>query len=369
MPTRRRFLQATLALPLLSALAGATRQRLLPVQVSPERIIRRVVGLRPYRSAGFVVKAQSLDDKLVIHNYGHGGAGITLSWGTSHLAVELAWQTEAREFAVLGCGAVGLATARLLQRRGAQVTIYARDLPPNTTSNIAGGQWGPAWVGDLARKDPAWTRQFSEACRISNRAFQDLVGDEYGVHWLDNYRLYRKPGSIEPMFPEARDVADFSPEQSPFPGLYARRFTTLMIQPSTYLPKMMEDVLRFGGKIVVADFPEAAALAGLPQPVAINCTGLGSRELFGDQELIPVKGQLSVLLPQPEIDYAYIMSGGLYMFPRQDGILLGGTHEHGVSSLEPDLEAEKTILAGHQTLAQSLDDRKSTPPRANPTQL
>ena len=34
-----------------------------------------------------------------------------------------------------------------------------------------------------------------------------------------------------------------------------------------------------------------------------NCTGLGSRELFKDEELVPVRGQLEVLLPQPEIDY------------------------------------------------------------------
>jgi glycine/D-amino acid oxidase-like deaminating enzyme len=46
--------------------------------------------------------------------------------------------------AVLGCGGVGGATARLLQRRGWRVRIYARDLPPETTSNIAGAQWLPS---------------------------------------------------------------------------------------------------------------------------------------------------------------------------------------------------------------------------------
>jgi 2-polyprenyl-6-methoxyphenol hydroxylase-like FAD-dependent oxidoreductase len=36
----------------------------------------------------------------------------------------------------LGCGDIGLATARLLQQHGWTVTIYARDLSPNTTSNL-----------------------------------------------------------------------------------------------------------------------------------------------------------------------------------------------------------------------------------------
>lgn len=85
----------------------------------------------------------------------------------------------------------------------------------------------------------------------------------------------------------------------------------------------------------------------------MNCTGLGARELFGDQELTPVKGQLTVLLPQPEVDYA-VVTEELYMFPRRDGIILGGTHERGVETLEPDLEAEKRILAGHRAIFEGM---------------
>jgi len=119
-------------------------RRLARVLVSPERVIRTVVGLRPFRPSGFVVRAEKLDDKLLIHNYGHGGGGVTLSWGTSQLAVEdVSSSGLSGSAAVLGCGAVGLATARLLQRHGFDVTIYARDIPPNTTSNVAGASWFP----------------------------------------------------------------------------------------------------------------------------------------------------------------------------------------------------------------------------------
>ncbi|MBN9419435.1 MAG: FAD-dependent oxidoreductase [Candidatus Eremiobacteraeota bacterium] len=351
--TRRRFLQASLAVPLVTRLGWSSRQRLLPVQVSLERVTRRLVGLRPYRPSGFVVRAQALDDKTVIHNYGHGGAGITMSWGTAQLAVELAWQGEEREFAVLGCGAVGLATARLLQRRGGKVTIYAKELPPATTSNIAGGQWGPASLSDPSRRTAAWNAQYERAAAFAWRAYQDLVGEEYGVSWLDNYRFHRQaaPGAGNDW--EAQDAASFGPAQSPLPGYYARRFTTMMIQPSVYLPRMMQDVLLYGGRIEVREFADLAALSDLPEPVLINCTGLGSRELFDDPELIPIRGQLSILLPQPEIDYAYL-SGGLYMFPRKDGIVLGGTYDKRDFSLEPDLEAERRILLGHQEIARAL---------------
>src|SRR3954452_16463070 len=60
--------------------------KLVPVKVSADRIIRKFSGLRPYRPSGFVVRAQRLGEKTVIHNYGHGGCGVTLSWGTADLA-------------------------------------------------------------------------------------------------------------------------------------------------------------------------------------------------------------------------------------------------------------------------------------------
>jgi glycine/D-amino acid oxidase-like deaminating enzyme len=158
---RRAFLRAAIGAAACGAVSacaprpfvvGSTRpsRRLARVRVSPDRVIRTVAGLRPFRPSGFVVGSQRMGEKFLVHNYGHGGGGITLSWGTSQLAVEeLAGWSGARDpCAVIGCGAVGLATARLLQRPGAAVTIYAKDLPPNTTSNVAGGQCSTArgWV-------------------------------------------------------------------------------------------------------------------------------------------------------------------------------------------------------------------------------
>jgi D-amino-acid oxidase len=159
---RRSFLQglgAAAAFTLVArarAVALPPERHFAPVKVSADRVIREVVGLRPYRDEGFVVAAERVGEKLIINNYGHGGAGITLSWGTASLAVDLlstpgalnaALMQHSRRpltphFGVLGCGVNGLSTARLLQRRygnaGAVVTIYAKDLPPNTTSNVAG---------------------------------------------------------------------------------------------------------------------------------------------------------------------------------------------------------------------------------------
>jgi D-amino-acid oxidase len=87
--------------------------------------------------------------------------------------------------------------------------------------------------------------------------------------------------------------------------------------------------------------------------VVFNCTGLGARELFGDQKLGPVRGQLEVLLPQPEVDYCYISNSG-YMFPRRDGIILGGTFDHDDWSLEPNSEQTTEILEAHAGIMKRL---------------
>jgi glycine/D-amino acid oxidase-like deaminating enzyme len=368
--SRRRIVASMALLPLLGACAipGSKQQPryytpsglpLRRVLVSPDRVIRTVVGLRPYRRSGFVVRAEKLGDKTVVHNYGHGGGGITLSWGTSHLAMELALQTGHRRCAVIGCGAVGLASAILMQRQGWDVTIYARDLPPQTTSNIAGAQCSPASVFERDAVTETFYAELRVAMEHSYRYFQGLVGERYGVRWVSNYMLSDRPFATADLFARHSDMypefRTLNRDEHPFPASHARHFATMFIEPPVYLPAVMHDYYVAGGKIVVRTFAECADLMSLDQPVVINCTGLGSRELFGDTELIPAKGQLSVLLPQADINYLMLYQG-IYMFPRKDGVLLGGTFERNTSTLTPNEAEGARILQRHQTFFAGMKD-------------
>jgi glycine/D-amino acid oxidase-like deaminating enzyme len=345
-----------------------------PVKVSRDRIIREVVGLRPYRPEGFKVDAERIGEKLLIHNYGHGGAGITLSWGTASLAVDLLSAPGAvmtgsrhsrslnagRHFAVLGCGVNGLSTARLLQRRfqngpGA-VTIYAKALPPETTSNIAGGFWSPTSVFDPEQATAKFTEQFRTACRISNRSFQNLVGPEYGVRWMETFELIRSEANLTRELPGGNDLypgGEIHRDPDHYFGYnFVRQYNTMLIEPPVYLNALLRDFYIAGGKLVVKDFRSREEIKRLPEQVIFNCTGLGAGALFGDQQLEPVRGQLEVLLPQPEIDYCYLASG--YMFPRRDGIILGGTFDHGDWSLAPNPEQTTGILEAHAEIMKGL---------------
>lgn len=352
-------------LALRPAFAFDTKRHFAPVKVARDRVIREVVGLRPYRPSGFVVDAQRFGNKLLVHNYGHGGGGVTLSWGTASLAVDMARDfliahksARPTHFAVLGCGVSGLSTARLLQRRFQNgprtVTIYAKDLPPDTTSNIAGASWGPTSVFETM--SPKFNEQFRTACRISNRAFQLLVGAEYGVRWTDMFELSNHELSLQSELAGGNDlypgIEIHRDPENYFGFPFVRQYSTMLIEPSIYLSALLRDFYIAGGRVVVKEFRNKQELARLREPVVFNCTGLGSRALFGDEELSPVRGQLEILLPQPEVDYCYLSRG--YMFPRRDGIVLGGTWDHDDWSLTPDPEQATDILEAHMEIMKKM---------------
>lgn len=332
--------------------SSSARPKLAPVRVSADRVIRTIVGLRPFRPSGFVVRGEKLDMKTVIHNYGHGGAGITMSWGTAHLALEEAARIETRECAVIGCGVVGLATARLLQQRGYTVVIYTKAMPPDTTSNIAGGYWDPVTLYDRPRVTPEFRKQFGDAGRFSFRYYQSLASEQYGVRWLPIYNLSQTEirlsplpenpySEIAPLYPESKLL---SPAENPFNTPFALRRQSMLIEPAIYLAALQRDFMIAGGRVIVRDFHESRDLMALKEDLIFNCTGLGARDLFHDNELIPVRGQLTFLLPQPEVQYMTSGPGDIYMFPRHDGILLGGSHEHDNWNLEPDPATTGRVL-------------------------
>jgi D-amino-acid oxidase len=326
------------------------------VIVSADREIRTTVCLRPFRIPGFRLAAERLDDKLCVHNYGHGGCGITLSWGTAQLATAEVRNSDQRQVAVLGCGVVGLSTARLLQQMGMEVTIYAKALPPETPSNSAGGLWLPYSLFDPGRETPQFHQQYLASVKFSYTYFQQFVGDDYGVSWVPTYvvtdeaftetEMLAPKGPFPEVFPELRDL---QPSQHQFPYQYVREFRAMLIEPHVYLRALLRDFRLAGGRVVIKEFHSLGEVTKLQQQVVVNCTGLGARTLFSDTELIPIKGQLTYLLPQPEVNYI-VLADELYMFPRRDGIVLGGTHVREDWSLEPDLAAKSRILAGHTRL-------------------
>jgi D-amino-acid oxidase len=347
---RRTFAAGSGALLSGCATVGSRRYSactpLTPVIVDERRVIRTMAGLRPYRRGGFVVREDRLGEKRLVHNYGHGGAGITLSWGTSKLATELGLQGHEGPVAVLGSGVVGLSTARLVQEAGFAVTMYSAALPPDTTSNIAGGQFHPFGLFRDDAVTAEWKTQFARALDYSWRRYQIMVGEDYGIRWLPTY--------VETDSPDAKVIATFPPinrmlvpAEHPFPWANTLRYDTMYVETGRYLRQMIRDVQIAGGRIEVRRFASPADIAALPESLVFNCTGLGSRDLFGDEDLHPARGQLAILEPQADVRYAFTGGPG-YMFPRPDGIILGGTFELDQWDPVPEPQTIARILDNHK---------------------
>jgi glycine/D-amino acid oxidase-like deaminating enzyme len=179
-----------------------------------------------------------------------------------------------------------------------------------------------------------------------------MAGDYYGVRWMPLYSLSRDgPRTAAPPESAYSEVQTLYPEskqldrsEHPFDVPYVFRRDSMLIEPAIYLNALIRDFQVAGGRIAIREFRAVEEVLALRESLIFNCTGLGAGSLFRDAELTPIRGQLTFLLPQPEVDYMTVGAGNIYMFPRQDGVLLGGTHERGSWNLDPDQSTVERVL-------------------------
>jgi len=383
---RRTFLRqasATLAVASTAGLAACAGQKVEPrpastgavpalplIRASTDRITGVYVCTRPFRAEGPRIETQKLGKKVVVHNYGHGGSGWSLSWGSGTLALQLVQATGAKELGVIGCGAIGLTTALLAQRAGLTVRIYAKALPPDVFSMRASGLWTPDSRICDATHAPALADRWEMMARISYARYQSLLGlPGKPIEWIDGYSLADAPfgkfhGDVadEPEYGEfgdrVRDLTprpvELSPGNHPFPEPYVRRYTTLMFNISSYANYLMGEYLAAGGKIEIREFEHPEQLQHLPEHTLVNATGYGARALFGDESVIPVRGQTARLVPQPEVTYG-LRTQNLSVVPRTDGIMVqvigdaGNFNNADVTPRRADSEAAVRELADLMT--------------------
>ncbi|KQY29661.1 D-amino acid oxidase [Caulobacter sp. Root487D2Y] len=351
---------------------------LAPLRMSADRITKITVCLRPFRAAGPRLDVETVGDKRVVHNYGHGGSGWSLSWGSSTIAAGKALEGGTKAVAVIGCGALGLTSALLLQRAGAKVTIYAKERTPQTRSFRATGTWSPdSRVADADKVAPGFPALWEEMARSSYATYQTLLGlPGEPVSWSDRYTLFdgagggprgsHPAGAIH--FAEYGDrlhdivpgFQDLPAGSHPFPVSRVRHGTSMQFNVTDLAHMLTSDFLAEGGKIVAMTFDTPADLARLSEPVVVNCTGYGARALWKDETITPVRGQIAWLAPQPEVRY------GLYykhvsVLPRPDGIVVQQVGDsdmwgYGVDVEQPDrAEAENAVatIAGLYARASS----------------
>lgn len=312
------------------------RLELPPIHADAGRITSVTVCTRPFRPQGPRLDVERIGNKSVVHNYGHGGSGWSLSWGSGAIATENALATGVREVGVIGCGALGLTSALLLQRAGLRVTIYAKDLPPNVRSALATGVWSPdSRICLQQNATPTFKRQWEAMARHSWRTYQTFLGlPGDPVEWIEHYSVRDPPvattsrdADTRPAFAELEgellsDIEPASrvypPGSHPFGARTVHGRPWMMFNLNAYMRLLMSDFLESGGKIQVTEFHSPAEFGSLPERTLVNATGYGARALFGDETMVPVRGQLAHTIPQPEIQYGLAYKDSNFV-PRRDG--------------------------------------------------
>jgi glycine/D-amino acid oxidase-like deaminating enzyme len=341
--------------------------QLEPPQASPDRITNITVCTRPFRAQGPRLEVEQIAGKSVVHNYGHGGSGWSLSWGSSAIAAEYALTSGERQIAVIGCGAIGLTSALLLQRAGCKVTIYAKDQPPNVNSFLATGLWTPdSRICFEQYATPGFRQLWQRMARRSFATYQTLLGlpgnpvefiDVYFVSDGEQFSRGVPPEDPRPRFAELQGelIGDlvprserFAPGSHPLGARWLRRTELMMFNLSAYTRLLMSDFLSGGGQIEVTEFRTPADLVRVRERTLVNATGYGARALLSDRSVIPVRGQVARVIPDPRIGYALLYNGVAFV-PRRDGLVfqvIGDNDYYGFNddTAVPDrAEAERAL--------------------------
>lgn len=366
--------RCTATLPRTQSPAVSNRVLALPpLDAEVSRIVRITVCTRPFRAQGPRLDVETIAGKTVVHNYGHGGSGWSLSWGSSNIAVERAISTGERDIAVIGCGALGMTSAVLAQRAGARVTIYAKDLPPNVRSSFATGLFTPdSRICFEQYATPAFKTFWEGMCRKSYETYFTLLGlPGDPVEYIDDYAVADTPQELEPRMADSPDTRPrfarlqreltpdlltrgmtYPPGSHRFGNRFIRQSTTLMFNLVEYSQYLLNEFRANGGHIEITEFHSPAEFGLLAQNTLINCTGYGARALLDDNSIIPVRGQLARMIPQPTVHYGLSYKFTSFL-ARRDGFLFqhfGSDEYQGFNdeSVQPNRnEAEDAV----QTIA------------------
>ncbi|MEM1446103.1 MAG: FAD-dependent oxidoreductase [Planctomycetota bacterium] len=359
---RRAFLRTSAALYLGTLVGCASRparetpRALGPWQggtlpapdLSDDAVLRFDAGIRPFRR-GTVRLDVSEPGQLTpgqrwVHNYGHGGSGWTMSWGCAEWSAQQLQGRVADRVAVLGGGVIGLTSAMMLARRGVAVTVYADRFEQRTTSARAGAQFAPS----LVRYDNALGPTMDTILRTTHRAYlRDETNDAAGVHRKTNFTAERGGGALRGIPDDLSRPRQL--DQLPFaelPGVSGWAYDTLHIEPPKYLAMLQGQLAQRGVRFESRRFETLADVAALPERHLVNCLGLGAGTLLDDRAVIPIRGQLVHLRPQPALTYMFSHRG--YMFPRSDVVVIGGTIERGQTKASPQEADCAKILAKHR---------------------
>lgn len=330
--------------------------------LSDENIIGYGVGIRPYRESGIRLESMRVQNKFIVHNYGYGGSGLTLCWGGASEVMDLLQKeinlnpdfSSCKKVAVLGAGVIGLSTAYTLLEQGYQVTIYASEFSPYTTSNIAGGIWSPPTTPKNCSLE---TKSLYERITdISEKRFMKSISSEspefQGISWMDIYSFKVMEPKIEVLAHNFQVIEKKETVEVTFDNGLVKIGKTCLgpaIDGRVFLADLSTKIQLKNVQIVERHFKTLDDVLGLDEDMIINCTSFGSRALFDDKEMKGVRGHIIYFKKPENVEYLLAQNVPnsnywIVMHPWSDRLILGGVWEEGVEDCVLDQNVINTIL-------------------------
>ena len=259
-----------------------------------------------------------------------------------------------KKIAIVGAGISGLACAYLLSRKNYSITIFAKAFSPDITSNRAAAFWFPYHI----RND----RRGVEWCRTSYRIFRQLMHDPgTGISMKQLIKVVREDvAEDEPVWIEFMPEGSIRmvPKEKLKPGVAkAYDVQVPLIETQIFLPYLKEYLLTKNVGFQQGDVKDLRSFRS-SHDVVINCTGLGARDLCDDQNVIPVRGQVALIETLPDFPIYLDNEKPLYIVPRKDAMIIGGTYEENIFDEATEAETIEKILCNAYEVFPQLKQQK-----------
>jgi D-amino-acid oxidase len=268
---------------------------------------------------------------------------------------------DSKQCTILGAGVIGLTTALLLSDYGCKATIITESMPVGTTSAVAPAMWHPYKV------EPNETLR-----RWALRSYQyfKLLSEnpQSGVIPTTIYEYY-SGDAVEPWYAFAVDglrklsddeINNRVGKQALNDYKSGFEMKSFVIDSSVYLSFLLNQVISRGIEIQVRKVESLDDFI-YSDSYVINCTGLGSRELLGDESVYPIRGQVVRVrsnyqsTPECVIDENGRRSV-CYVVPRSNDVLLGGTATENDWNTDVDDATTNEIITKAKELIPKLAD-------------
>ncbi|KAH9947111.1 FAD dependent oxidoreductase [Amylocystis lapponica] len=283
--------------------------------------------------------------------------------------------TSATDIVILGAGVIGLTVAHVLSTSSHgpyNIKIVARDMPEDLDSQAFASPWaGANWSPIGSFNERTYKRE-----AITFNKFWDMIPNGLIIE-LPSQVYYAENDNLDQLWYKdlVRNFRVLEPGEVPEGSKGGVAFTTISVNPETYLPWIKSELLAHGVQFVrqrVLSLSEAAALAG-PGGVLVNATGLGARSLIGveDTDVYPIRGQV-IIVEAPAVKECLSAPLGVssrpgeatYIIPRapKEGrfeVLLGGTFQQDNWDISVDFPTARGIMERCTAIAPRLADKET----------